>query len=87
MKTSVRKCPARIIHAALASTLFLSMFAADSASALDPRPRTYRERAKHDFRDAQLGLCHPADGTGQSKSMKCSEARRKFDVAPNTKKD
>lgn len=62
-----------------AFALLLSLPLADSANALDPRPRTYRERAKHDFRDVQLGLCHPADGTGQSKSVKCSDAHRQFD--------
>lgn len=30
------------------------------AGALDPQPRTYRERQKHQFRDVQLGLTHPA---------------------------
>lgn len=29
------------------------------ALGLDPRPTTYRERLKHDFRDVQLGLAHP----------------------------
>ncbi len=30
------------------------------ALCLDPKPSTYRDRAKHDFRDVQLGLAHPA---------------------------
>ena len=30
------------------------------AGALDPQPRTYREKQKHQFRDVQLGLTHPA---------------------------
>lgn len=65
--------------AAFASVLLL----ADSANALDPRPRTYRERAKHDFRDVQLGLCHPADGAGESKSVKCNGGHRQFDAKTN----
>ncbi len=73
--------------AAFTGALLLALPLADSANALDPRPRTYRERAKHDFRDVQLGLCHPADGTGQSKSTKCGDTRRNFEAdARNDKK-
>lgn len=52
----------------------------ESASARDPRPTTYREKARHDFRDVQLGLCHPADGSG--KSMKCSDAYKQSKAPP-----
>lgn len=64
-------------HAAFVTALLAVYFAIPPrADALDPRPRTYRERARHDFRDVQLGLCHPADGTGSSRSVKCSEAAK-----------
>ncbi|MFG1403723.1 hypothetical protein [Xanthobacter sediminis] len=33
---------------------------AGTALALDPLPKTYREKQEHQFRDAQLGLSHPA---------------------------
>lgn len=59
-----------------------SVAALSSASALDPRPTTYRERARHDFRDVQLGLCHPADGTRNPKSVKCNEAPEKTRTTP-----
>lgn len=72
--------------AMFASALLLALPLADSANALDPRPRTYRERAKHDFRDVQLGLCHPADGTGKSKSVKCSDAHRQFEAQGSSNK-
>jgi len=80
MKTPRHRRSSVSTGAVLASVLLLSLTLADSASALDPRPRTYRERAKHDFRDVQLGLCHPADGTGESKSVKCSEAHQKLQL-------
>lgn len=71
---------------AFVTVLFTVYFAAlPRADALDPRPRTYRERARHDFRDVQLGLCHPADGTGRSKSVKCSEAAKARPAKPAVK--
>ncbi|WP_234053139.1 MULTISPECIES: hypothetical protein [unclassified Xanthobacter] len=80
MKNSIRMRPTMSAGAALASVMLLSVPLADTANALDPRPQTYRARAKHDFRDVQLGLCHPANGSGNAKSTKCSEARRQLEV-------
>lgn len=69
----------RPLSAATSKLVLLSVFALallagslDSASARDPRPTTYREKARHDFRDVQLGLCHPAGGDG--KSVPCDAA-------------
>jgi hypothetical protein len=30
-----------------------------AAFALDPQPKTYRAKQRHEFRDVQLGLSHP----------------------------
>lgn len=81
------KLPVRLSHLLFACALLSSMSLADSARALDPRPQTSKERAKHDFRDVQLGLCHPADGTRQPKSMKCSDATGKTEVSAAQKKE
>lgn len=47
---------------------------ASPALALDPRPKTYRGKQKHDLRDAQLGLSHPTP-EGSSISLKSILAR------------
>lgn len=84
MKNPMSRRSTRSAGAALASALVLTLVAAESAHALDPRPTTYRARARHDFRDVQLGLCHPATGNGPSKSVKCSKARQQMDVKADT---
>ncbi|MFG1344346.1 hypothetical protein V5F59_05585 [Xanthobacter autotrophicus DSM 431] len=38
--------------------LSLVVLAASPALALDPVPKGYREKQRHDFRDVQLGLSH-----------------------------
>lgn len=50
--------PRRLRAGAAAVTALLGL--GSPALGLDPRPTTYRERLKHDFRDVQLGLAHPA---------------------------
>lgn len=56
------------------------------ALGLDPRPSTYRERAKHDFRDVQLGLAHPApEGRSTPISPPATQGRaRGPTTAPST---
>ncbi|MCG5235797.1 hypothetical protein [Xanthobacter oligotrophicus] len=46
--------------------LALIALAASPALALDPVPKGYREKQRHQFRDVQLGLTHPATD-GRSK--------------------
>ena len=40
--------------------LALIALAVSPALALDPVPKGYREKQRHQFRDVQLGLTHPA---------------------------
>lgn len=56
------------------------------ALGLDPRPSTYRERAKHDFRDVQLGLAHPApEGRSRPVVPPPTEGRSRWPAtAPST---
>lgn len=75
MTTPLRRHWTASTGAAFAAAALLALPLADTASALDPRPATQKSRARHDFRDVQLGLCHPADATGSSRSTKCTEAR------------
>lgn len=86
MKISIRRRLRISTGTVLASALLLCLPFANNANALDPRPRTYKERARHDFRDVQLGLCHPSDGTPEPKSVKCSEARQQFEPSKTYKK-
>lgn len=47
-------------RAAALGALAALVLPAGAALALDPQPKTYREKQEHQFRDAQLGLTHPA---------------------------
>ncbi|MFG1316152.1 hypothetical protein [Xanthobacter autotrophicus] len=39
---------------------FAIAMTASPVAALDPVPKGYREKQRHDFRDVQLGLSHPS---------------------------
>lgn len=54
----MKMCARTGIGGALGALALLAMM--QPALALDPRPKTYREKQRHDFRDTQLGLSHPA---------------------------
>lgn len=55
------------------------------ALGLDPRPSTYRERAKHDFRDVQLGLAHPApEGRSRPVGPPATEGRSRWPAAASS---
>ena len=47
---------------------------ASPALALDPRPKTYREKQRHDFRDVHLGVTHPLPH-GRSTSIRSGQTR------------
>lgn len=65
----------RLGGAATAVTALLGL--GSPALGLDPRPTTYRERLKHDFRDVQLGLAHPApDGRSTPVSPPATQDHR-----------
>ena len=52
----------------------LALGVATPSLALDPRPKTHREKQKHDFRDVQLGVAHPAPH-GRSTPVRPGQAR------------
>ncbi|MFG1282964.1 MULTISPECIES: hypothetical protein [Xanthobacter] len=82
----------------LLSTLAALTLPASAAFALDPQPKTYREKQRHEFRDVQLGLSHPAphgrstltnaagrndmNGNKDSTSMAAQDSRPPVDQSP-----
>lgn len=50
------------------SLIAMVSLAAQPANALDPVPKSYKEKQRHEFRDVQLGLRHPAPH-GRSKPV------------------
>jgi len=68
MKNTVWNCVARGTLCALV------LGVASPALALDPRPKTYREKQKHDIRDVQLGVTHPSPH-GRSTSIRPEQTR------------
>lgn len=58
--------------------------AASPALALDPVPKGYREKQRHEFRDVQLGLTHPATDGRSTPTGNAPAAPVKSKPAPET---